>query len=272
MGKSSLLNSLIGEHLAIVSPRAQASRLPVIGLRTEADVQYVFHDLPGLLDPAYLMQERMHALAVEGIRGADVILYLHPAEEAPAPELWTLVDSPLIRTLPVLTVHTKADQVSAEARDRLIATGIPVSVTEGFGLDTLLGRVRELLPEGPFQFDPDDLAAQPLRFFVVEFLREAAFELLRDEVPYAFTAEVDEFRESEDPVYIRSVLYVERESQKGILIGRQGRTIREIGRYARKRLEDLMGRPIYLETHVKVLPKWRRSASALTRFGFPKPP
>lgn len=269
VGKSSLLNALVGQHLAIESARAQATRLPVIGLRTEGDVQYVFHDLPGLLDPEYLMQERMRALALDGIRGADVILYLHPADEAPAPDFGALAGLAGPPRAPVLTVFTKADLVDPDLRARLARTGIPVSVRSGAGLEALLGQIRDRLPEGPFPFDPEDLATQPLRFFAVEFLREAVFELLREEVPYAFTAEIEEFRETEDPVFVRASLYVESRSQKQILIGAGGRVIREVGRYARERLERLLGRRVYLETWVQVLPKWRRDPAQLARFGFP---
>ena len=270
VGKSSLLNALVGQHLAIVSPRAQATRLPVVGLRTEGDTQFVFHDLPGLLDPAYLMQTRMRELALEAIGRMDLVLHLHPAPEAPAPEFARL--APLDRPLaaPVLTVYTKADLVPPGRRAELARSAIVVSATDGAGIDTLLTRAREHLPEGEFPYDPEDVGTQPLRFFVVEFLREAAFELLEDELPYGFTAEVEEFREAERPIYIRVTLFVERESQKGIVIGAGGRTIKAIGAHARQRLEELIGAPVYLDTWVKALPNWRKSASALTRFGFPE--
>lgn len=270
VGKSSLMNALVGEHLSLVSPKAQATRLPVIGLRSDADTQYVFHDLPGLLDPAYLMQERMRTLALEGIAGADLILHLHPAGAAPAPEFTTAARLDRPPRAPVLTVYTKADLVDAAGRQDSPTPGaVWVSAATGEGLPELLAAIAARLPEGPFQYDPEDLAAQPLRFFVVEYLREAAFELLGDEVPYALTAEVDEFRESTDPVYIRATLFIERQSQKAILIGHQGRTIRELGTRARRRLEDLLGRRVFLETWVKVLPHWRKDAAMLERFGFP---
>jgi len=275
VGKSSLLNALVGEHLAIVSPKAQATRLPVTGLRTEGDVQYIFHDLPGLLDPAYLMQHRMRMLALEGLRRADVVLHLHPAPEAPAPRLEQVAGLEAPPAAPVLTVYTKADLVAPA--DRPVGwdedpDSIWVSSASGEGMETLLARLAAALPEGPFAYDPEDLGTQPLRFFVVEFLREAAFELLGDEVPYALAAEVDEFREGAEPVYIRATLYVERKSQKGILIGEGGRTIRELGRRARERLEALMGQRVFLETWVKVLPHWRRDPAALARLGFPEDP
>ena len=270
VGKSSLLNALVGTHLAIVSPKPQATRLPVTGLRTEGDTQFVFHDLPGLLDPSYLMQERMRELALETIRRVDVVLHLHPAPDAPAPGFAALARLDAPPSGPVLTVYTKRDLVSPAQRDALAREAL-VTGADGMGIPDLLARVREHLPEREFEYDPDDIGTQPVRFFVVEYLREAAFELLGDELPYGFTAEVEEFREAERPVYIRVTLFVERESQKGMVIGQGGRTIRALGAHARHRLEALIGAPVYLDAWVKVLPQWRKQPAALTRFGFPDP-
>jgi GTPase len=269
VGKSSLLNALVGQHLAIVSPRAQATRLPVVGIRTDDDVQYVFHDLPGLLQPGYLMQARMRALALEALPRMDLVLHLHPAPDAPAGPLAELAGLEHPLEVPVLTVYTKGDLVTPPRRAKLGRQGAVVSTVTGEGVERLLTAVRERLPEREFEYDPDDVGTQPLRFFAVEYLREAAFELLGDELPYAFTAEVEEFREAEQPVYIRVTLFVERESQKRIVIGAGGRTIKAIGAHARQRLEELIGTPVYLDTWVKVLPNWRKNAAALARFGFP---
>ncbi len=270
VGKSSLLNALVGQHLALVSRRAQATRVPVIGIRSDPDTQYIFHDLPGLLVPSYLMQARMLAAAQEVLQRVDVTLYLTPAKLAPPKGL--VDDAQLEKTPPgpVLNVYTKGDLVSRKTRAALEPSGIVVSVEKGWGLDRLLAAVTEHLPEGPFRFDPDDIGTQPLRFFATEFVREAAFEALAEELPYSLACEVEEFREDERPMYIRVTIVVERDSQKGIVVGRAGRTIKRIGSHARKRLEELTGVPVYLDLWVKVLKNWRRSPSALTRFGFPR--
>jgi GTPase len=271
VGKSTLLNALVGQHLAIVSPRPQATRLPVTGIRTEGDIQYIFHDLPGLLDPGYLLQERMRELALATAREMDLILYLHPAPDAPAPPFEQLAGLSAPLAIPLLQVYTKGDLLSPKSQSGLEPSALLVAAAGSDGIPGLLQRIRTYLPEREFAHDPDDVGTQPLRFFVVEYLREAAFDLLGDELPYSFTAEVEEFRESERPIYIRVTLFVERESQKAIVIGRNGQTIKALGAHARRRLEELIGAPVYLDSWVKALPNWRKHSGELARFGFPPP-
>lgn len=270
-GKSSLMNAILGTHLSLVSPKAQATRLPVTGLLSDSDSQMVFVDLPGLLEPRYLLQKRMRELALDGLRTADMVLHLHPAPEAPAPPFRDLVPDATAFAARVVPVYTKGDLVSDARRGELARSAPVTSISDPATIAALVEQLRSYLPEGEFQFSADDLASQPLRFFVTEYLREGAFEALEDEVPYAFAAEVDEFREGQTPVYIRTTLFVERESQKGIVIGHRGETLRRIGTHARQRLESLLGEPVYLETWVKVLPGWRRNAGHLARLGFPTP-
>jgi GTP-binding protein Era len=271
VGKSTLLNALVGQHLAIVSHKPQATRLPVTGVRTEGNTQYIFHDLPGLLDPGYLLQSRMRQLALDTAARMDLVLHLHPAPEAPAPPFERMAGIAQPLGVPSLTVYTKGDLLAPDRRTALEKEAPVVAEAGDQGLDRLLDRVRPFLPERPFEFDPDEIGTQPLRFFVVEYLREAAFALLQDEVPYSFTAEVEEFREGERPMYIRVTLFVERESQKAIVIGRNGQTIKALGAHARQRLEELIGAPVYLDSWVKALPNWRKQSGALARFGFPPP-
>jgi len=270
VGKSTLLNALIGEHLAIVSPKPQSTRLPVVGLLTRGDTQFIFTDSPGLLEPEYRLHEAMRAAALRAIEAAEVIAYLHPLSEYPAPPLDRVAKLVRPPRAPVVTVYTKADLVPpATALDRPPPPAtVVVSAITRQGLDALLDELGGHLPDGPFHYDPDEMATQPMRFFAAEFVREAAFELLHEELPYSVAVEIDEFREGSEPVYIRAVVYVERDSQKGIVIGEGGRTIKALGAAARAKIAALLGGSVYLELHVKVLPKWRRHAPSLKRLGY----
>ncbi len=265
VGKSTLLNALIGEHLAIVSPKPQTTRMPVVGLLTRGDAQYILTDSPGLLEPEYRLHEAMRAAALRAIANSEVIAYLHPLPEYPAPPF---AEAAGLRHPPraaVVPVYTKADLVPASARP---PGALAVSAQSPEGLEGLLDTLRLHLPESPFHYPPDEMATQPLRFFAAEFVREAAFELLHEELPYAVACEIDEFREETERVYIRAVVFVERDSQKGIVVGQGGRTVKAIGSAARARIEALVGRPVFLELRVKVLSRWRRHDPSLRRLGY----
>ena len=267
VGKSTLLNALVGEHLAIVAPKPQSTRMPVIGLLTRDDTQFIFTDSPGLLEPEYKLHEAMRAAALRAIADAEVIAYLHPLAEYPAPPLAQVARLEQPPRAPVVTVYTKSD-LCPSGRPALGPPDVAVSALTGAGLDALLAALRERVPESPFHYDPDELATQPMRFFAAEFMREAAFEQLHEELPYSVACEIDEFREGAEPVYIRAVIYVERDSQKGIVIGEGGRAIKALGAAARAKIETLLGQRVFLDLHVKVLPKWRRHEPSLKRLGY----
>jgi GTP-binding protein Era len=274
VGKSTLLNRLVGQKLAITSPRAQSTRERVTGILMFEDTQMVFVDTPGLLEPTVALQHSMRAAALEALRDADVILYLvdiGDPKPRPLEELATLPSAP---RAPVLVARTKIDLVPAEARqERTLTTPdeILISAASGEGIDGLLTRLREMLPEGEFLYPEDDVSTQHIRFFVAELVRETALEQLNEEVPHAIACQVEEFREDRNPVYIRAIIYVERDSQKRIVIGHEGKRIREIGRAARLKIEELVSSPVYLDLWVKVLPNWRRDHAALRRLGYTLP-
>jgi len=191
-------------------------------------------------------------------------------ERFPAPSLEHVAKLDRPPKAPIVTVYTKSD-LAASSTDLyrpLPTSTVAVSAVTGQGLEGLLSTLRAALPEGPFHYDPDAIATQPMRFFAAEFVREAAFELLHEELPYSVAVEIDEFREGQEPVYIRAVIYVERASQKGIVIGDGGRSIKALGQAARAKVEALLGAHVFLELHVKVLPKWRRRDASLKRLGY----
>lgn len=274
-GKSTLLNRIVGQKLAITSPKPQATRDRVVGIHTSENVQFVLLDTPGLLEPRYALQEAMREAALEALRDADVILYLVDPNEREFPTLVEAAGLAAPPRAPVITVFTKDDLLDAERRAELRAThpdAIHISALMGTGMDELLERIAALLPESPFLYPEDEISTQSLRFFTAELIRETALEQLGDEVPYAIACEVEEFREDRSPIYIRAVIYVERESQKRIVIGAKGARIREIGRVSRQKIEDLVGSPVYLDLWVKVLHNWRKNVDALRRLGYRLPP
>jgi GTP-binding protein Era len=272
VGKSTLLNHIVGEKLAITSSKPQSTRQVVTGIRTEGLTQLAFVDLPGLFDPTNLMQSSMVEAAEAGLADADLVLFLEPAMEKvgeyPA-QVDQLMESAGDRLALVLT---KADLLTGPERPLVHPPSFLVSALTGEGVPELLEWCCSRASPGSFRYDPEDLSIQHLRFFAAELVREAAFELLEQELPYAMAAMVDEFREAARPVYIRVTLYVERDSQKGMLIGRNGRMIRALGQRARTKIETLLGEQVYLELWVKVLRKWRTRPSALGMLGLPVSP
>jgi GTPase len=273
-GKSTLLNRLIGQKLSIVSPKPQSTRDRVVGILTEGDAQMVLLDTPGLLDPEYELQRTMRAVARGAIGEADTILYLVDATDSRIEPLTKAAGLDAPPKAPVVLAFNKVDRLGATARAELTAAypdAIFISAANGDGIRELLDRLRGLLPESPFLYDAEDVSTQHLRYFVAELIRETALEQLEDEVPYSVAVGIEEFREDRSPVYIRAVVYLERESQKRIFIGTGGARIREIGKAARQKVERLIGAPAYLDLWVKVLPNWRKNPGALSRLGYNVP-
>ncbi len=273
-GKSTLLNRIVGEKLAIVSPKPQSTRDRIVGIRSSGDAQIILLDTPGLLDPRYALQRSMRATALAALADADVILYLADASAGDPEQLAELAGLTSAPRAPVLLALNKIDLLPAGARAAL-ATRLPeaalLSAADGDGVEALVARLEAMLPESPFLYPDDELSTQTVRFFVAELIRETAFEQLDDELPYGVACVIEEFRESQTPVYIRAILHVERDSQKRILIGAGGRRVRDIGRDSRRKIETLVGSPVYLDLWVKVLPNWRRNPRALARLGYTIP-
>ena len=270
-GKSTLLNRIMGEKLAIVSAKPQSTRDRVVGIRTTDEVQMIILDTPGLLNPRYELQRAMRSTALRALKDADVVIYLADATERTPPSLLDAAALDIPPRAPVWTVLNKADAIRPVERQEL-ADALPdarfISALTGDGVDALLADLGESLPVSPFLYPEDEISTASVRFFVSELVRETALEQLDEEVPYSLACEVEEFRETGTPVYIRTVLYVERDSQKRILIGHNGQRIRDIGRAARAKVEAFVGAAVYLDLWVKVLPNWRKSDHAVRRFGY----
>ncbi len=279
VGKSTLLNALVGEHLSIVSPKAQTTRERVSGILTTDDYQILFIDAPGLIEPSYKLQEAMRWAADAALDEADIVALIVDGTKPDTIPDAESGDFVRLRSVPMIAVINKSDLLDTASEARLVKAleargwkAIAVSAKTGEGLDSFLEFVVPLLPESPALFPEEDTATQSLRFFAEEYVRETCMETYRDEVPYSVMCRVDEFREDQDPVFIRIVIYVEKESQKGIVIGRGGSAIKTIGEASRMKIENLIGRKVYLELRVKVLAGWRRKRARLRQLGFALPP
>lgn len=281
VGKSTLLNSLVGSKLSIVTAKAQTTWQRVTGIATRAGAQMIFLDTPGLLAPRDMLQRSMLLAAEEAVREADVILLVLDASTPPEPEQTERILSALTDSSPPLVVainkvdvappHAVAAWEAWVERELEPAAVHRISALQETGLTELEADLRRNLPESPYLYPPDDIASEPVRFFVAELIRETVFEQFREEIPYSVFTRIEEYRASQDPVYIGATIYVERKSQKGILVGKGGRAIRDLGRAARSKIEAFIGEPVYLDLWVKVLPGWRRKRDQLQRLGFQVP-
>jgi GTP-binding protein Era len=278
-GKSTLLNALVGEHLAAVSPKVQTTRHRIPGFWTDGQTQIVFVDTPGLLEPGYALQDAMMETARASLDGVDAVYWLVDHDEASDLEK-VLLTGLARRGVPLFLVLTKADQVPAaklEARATRWGSAAPwrqvlrIAAPTGEGLDALLESTREVLPEQPFFYPADQLTDLNLRFLAGELVREACYDELGQEIPYSVHVTVDEWREpveSGATTVIRATIHVERESQKGIVIGEKGGRLKAIGTRARGGIEALVGGPVYLTLWVKVRKKWSRREADLRHFGY----
>ena len=269
VGKSTLLNRIVGQKLSITSPKPQSTRDRVVGIYTTDDAQMVILDTPGLLNPRYPLQEAMRVAALRALADADVIVYLADATEGDPPSLAAAAQLASPPRAPIVTALNKSDAVrSGGVKPTTNGDVVTISALTGEGVPELMSRVAEHLPESPFLYPEDEISTQPVRFFVGELVRETVLEQLHDEVPYSVAVQVEEFREERSPLYIRAVIYVERDSQKAIIIGSKGAQIRRIGESARKKIETFVGTQVYLDLWVKVLANWRKNANSLSRFGY----
>ena len=272
VGKSTLLNRIVGQKLSITSPKPQSTRDRVVGIYTADDSQMVILDTPGLLNPGYLLQQAMRATALRALEEADVIVYLADATEGNPPPLVEAAELTSAPRAPVITVLNKCDAIPTNRMAQTVADAgsdvVSISALTGDGIPELMALIARKLPESPFLYPEDDISTQPVRFFAAELVRETVLEQLHDEVPYAVAVQVEEFREGSSPLYIRAVIYVERDSQKAIIIGSKGAQIRSIGEAARKKIEAFLGTRVYLDLWVKVLANWRKNPGSLSRFGY----
>lgn len=279
-GKSTLLNQLVGEHLSIVTPKAQTTWQRVTGILSTGKDQMIFLDTPGLLEVKDMLQRSMLGSALEALDEADIAILLIDSTTKPSSrntvltiEVLKETNAPLHIALNKVDIAEEQDIKAWEAwADRELSGSVyRLSSLTGEGADALLEGIRADLPVGPFLYPEEDIASDSVRFFVAELVRETIFELYHQEIPYSTFCHVEEFRENQDPVYMQVQIFVERESQKGILIGNKGRAIRELGEISRAKIEHFIDMRVYLDLWVKPLKAWRKNRGHLKRLGFRLP-
>ncbi|MBO4397657.1 MAG: GTPase Era [Bacteroidaceae bacterium] len=276
VGKSTLMNLFVGERISIATFKAQTTRHRIMGIINDEDAQIVFSDTPGVLKPNYKLQESMLAFSESALEDADVLLYVtDPIEKIDKNNDFlqkvTRIKSPILVLINKidLTDQAKLTELVEEWHNVLPqAEIIPISATARFNVDTVLRRIKELLPECPPYFDKDQLTDKPARFFVSEIIREKILLYYDKEIPYSVEVGIESFKEDTKIIRINAVIYVERDSQKGIIIGHQGKALKKVATEARKSLEKFFGKQIYLETYVKVDKDWRNSENKLNSFGY----
>ena len=276
VGKSTLMNQLVGERISIATFKAQTTRHRIMGIVNEDDCQIVFSDTPGVLKPNYKMQEMMLAFSESALTDADILLYVTDVVENPEKNL-DFLDKVKRMQIPVLLLINKIDETNQQQLGDIVshwhtllpnAEILPLSAKNKFGIDILLKRIKELLPESPAYFDKEQLTDKPAKFFVSEIIREKILLYYDKEIPYSVEVRVEQFKETATAIRINAVIYVERDSQKGIIIGHQGVALKKVNTEARKALEKFFAKKIFLETFVKVDKDWRSSQRELNSFGY----
>lgn len=276
VGKSTLMNQLVGERISIATFKAQTTRHRIMGIVNTDDMQIVFSDTPGVLKPNYKLQESMLAFSESALQDADVLLYVTDVVENPEKNKDFLDKVSRIK-VPVLLLINKIDQSDQKTLGDIVerwhgllpnAEILPISALNKFGVDMLLRRIKELLPDSPPYFGKDQLTDKPARFFVSEIIREKILLYYDKEIPYSVEVSVEQFKEEDNRIHISVVIYVERDSQKGIIIGHQGVALKKVSSESRKALERFFGKSIFLEVFVKVDKDWRSSKRELDNFGY----
>lgn len=276
VGKSTLMNQLVGEQISIATFKAQTTRHRIMGIVNTPEAQVVFSDTPGVLKPNYKMQEMMLAFSESALADADILLYVTDVRETPTKNM-DFLEKVSKMEIPVILLINKIDESEQNQLGDLVETWhkllpkaeiLPISAKNKFGTEILMKRILELLPESPAYFDKDQLTDKPAKFFVSEIIREKILRYYDKEIPYSVVVAVERFKEDERLIRINAVIYVERDSQKGIIIGHQGQALKKVSAEARKSLEQFFGKKIFLETYVKVDKDWRSSKRELRLFGY----